>query len=224
MGGWYILGAVLALLALLLALPAGVRVRWDGQPLVLLRLGPLRFQLLPPKKEKKPEKPAKDTASPEKKAKKEKKPRPRFNREQLLYSIDRGLHLIGKLLVRFRRGLRLDPVVLRLTVAGPDPADAAALYGRLCAALSALLPGLRQLVSIRNEDIRLSLDFDRTELELFADIGVSMRVFHLLGMGFAALGALVTWAIGYRRRASNEPEKPAPEQASPKQEAPASQA
>ena len=102
MGGWYILGAVLALLALLLALPAGVRVRWDGQPLVLLRLGPLRFQLLPPKKKKKPEKPAKDAASPEKKAKKEKKPRPKFNREQLLYSIDRGLHLIGKLLVRFR--------------------------------------------------------------------------------------------------------------------------
>ena len=213
MGGWYILGAALAVLALLLALPAGVRVRWDGQPLVQLCLGPLRFQIFPRKKARKSDETPEKSPKKEK-PKKERKPRPKPCRDQIFYSIDRAARLLGKLLVRFRRGLRLDPLVLHLTVAGPDPADAAALYGRLYGALSALLPPLRRLVTTGHEDIRLSLDFDRTEWDIYADLGVSMRIWHLLAMGFAALGGLLAWAIGYRRRA------PAPSPAAPPSEEP----
>ena len=208
MRGWYILGAVLLLLTLLLALPVGVRARWDGQPLVYLRLGPLRFQIFPGKKKPKKEKKVKEDASSSKKSP-EKKNRPKPNREQILYTVSRAVRLLGKLPRRLRRGLRLDPLVLRLTVAGPDPADAAALYGQLCGALSALLPGLRQLLWVGHEDIRLSLDFDRMACTIWADIGVSMRLFHLLCIGFSALGSLIGWALGYRRLSPAPAEAPA---------------
>ena len=202
MSGWCVLGLVLAALAVLLALPVGVRARWNGALLVRVRLGPLRIQVFPIKEKKKPPKEKKEKPPKEKERKKG-----GICLEQIVYSAETLLRLLGRLLRRFCRGLRVDPLTLHITAADEDPADAAILYGRLYGTLSALLPLLRAAVPIRNEDIVLLLDFDKPALALEADVGVHMRLFHVLLIGLAAVWGAVGWLIGFRRRA--KPAKPA---------------
>ena len=226
-----ILGVLLLLLAVILLTPAGVRFRYDrGDLSLLVRFGPLKFQLFPRKekkpsrrkpKEKKPEKkqaekkaaadpekkPAEKSApeKPKPKKKAEKKPRAKINREQILYSLETLPPILGRALKRTGRRLRLTPLKVHLLVAGPDPADTALLYGRLEAALGAALPALHRLVRIKDQDVRLFLDFQREQMDLIADVGLSLRPWDLVSVGLRAGGSLLKWYLRFRKLASPPP-------------------
>ena len=209
MTGWIILAAAAALLLLLLSMPVGLRFSWREEGRLALRIGPLRLTLYPPgaEKEAREEKPEKKKKK-KKKAKKdadvqEKEERKRTppTREQILYSVDKLSALAGRLIRRFFRGVRVDPLLLHLTVAGEDPADTAVLYGRLSGAAAALLPALRRVVTIRREDIFIGLDFQREHWLVEADVGVRMRLGRLLALALAALFGGISWYLGWRRLA-----------------------
>lgn len=203
----YILCAILLLLAVLLLIPAQVRFRYDQGELALwVRFGPVKLQLFPPgeKKEKvEPEKKPKKKAKPKKE--KPKKPKGKINREQILYSLETLPPILGRALRRTGRRLRFAPLKIHLLVAGPDPADTAMLYGRLEAALSAGLPVLHRLVHIREQDIRLFLDFQQEQMDLIADVGAALRPWDLVSVGVRAGGSLLKWYLRFRKLASPPP-------------------
>ncbi len=228
-----ILGVLLLLLAVILLTPAGVRFRYDrGDLSLLVRFGPLKLQIFP-RKEKKPprRKPEETKEEPEKKQagkesaddpekkqtekrapekpkpkkKAAKKPRAKINREQILYSLETLPPILGRALKRTGRRLRLTPLKVHLLVAGPDPADTALLYGRLEAALGAALPALHRLVRIKDQDVRLFLDFQREQMDLIADVGLSLRPWDLLSVGLRAGGSLLKWYLRFRKLASPPP-------------------
>ncbi len=228
-----ILGVLLLLLAVILLTPAGVRFRYDrGDLSLLVRFGPLKLQIFP-RKEKKPprRKPEETKEEPEKKQtgkksadnpekkqtekrapekpkpkkKAEKKPRAKINREQILYSLETLPPILGRALKRTGRRLRLTPLKVHLLVAGPDPADTALLYGRLEAALGAALPALHRLVRIKDQDVRLFLDFQREQMDLIADVGLSLRPWDLVSVGLRAGGSLLKWYLRFRKLASPPP-------------------
>ncbi len=207
----------------------------QGDLSLLVRFGPLKLQIFPRKekkpsrrkpKEKKPEKkqaekkaaadpekkPAEKTAAeksapekPKPKKKAEKKPRAKINREQILYSLETLPPILGRALKRTGRRLRLTPLKVHLLVAGPDPADTALLYGRLEAALGAALPALHRLVRIKDQDVRLFLDFQREQMDLIADVGLSLRPWDLVSVGLRAGGSLLKWYLRFRKLASPPP-------------------
>lgn len=201
----YILCALLLLLVVLLLLPAQVRFRYDQGELALwVRFGPVKLQLFPPEEKKEePEKKPKKKAKPKKE--KPKKPKGKINREQILYSLETLPPILGRALRRTGRRLRFAPLKIHLLVAGPDPADTAMLYGRLEAALSAGLPVLHRLVHIREQDIRLFLDFQQEQMDLIADVGVALRPWDLVSVGVRAGGSLLKWFLRFRKLASPPP-------------------
>lgn len=201
----YILCALLLLLVVLLLLPAQVRFRYDQGDLALwVRFGPVKLQLFPPgeKKEKPEKKPQKE---PSQKKEKPKKPKGKINREQILYSLEALPPILGRALRRTGRRLRVAPLKIHLLVAGPDPADTAMLYGKLEAALGAGLPVLHRLVHIREQDIRLFLDFQQEQMDLIADVGVALRPWDLVSVGVRACGSLLKWFLQFRKLASPPP-------------------
>lgn len=228
-----ILGVLLLLLAVILLTPAGVRFRYDrGDLSLLVRFGPLKLQIFPQKEKKPPQRKPEETkeepekkqagkesaddpekkqtekSAPEKpkpKKKAEKKPRAKINREQILYSLETLPPILGRALKRTGRRLRLTPLKVHLLVAGPDPADTALLYGRLEAALGAALPALHRLVRIKDQDVRLFLDFQREQMDLIADVGLSLRPWDLLSVGLRAGGSLLKWYLRFRKLASPPP-------------------
>lgn len=200
-----ILAGFLLLIVLILQIPVRVRFTYEqGDPTLRLRFGLVKYQLFPrPEKteeaEKKPEK------EPKKKKEKPKKPKAKLNREQIFYALEKLPPILGRALKRTGRSIRIEPLKVWLLVAGNDPADTAVLYGRLEAALAAGLPVLRNVIKIKDEDIRLYLDFTERQMDCIADVGIALRPWSLATTGVRALASLIKWYLGFRKLASPPP-------------------
>jgi len=202
-----VLAVLLLLLILILVTPVRIRAAYDqGDLTVKLRFGPVKLQIFPqPEKTEKAEK--KPKKEPKKKEKKEKpkKPKAKINREQIFFALEKLPPILGRALKRTGKSIRIEPLKVWLLVAGNDPADTALLFGQLEAALAAGLPVLRRVIRIKDEDIRLYLDFTEQQVDCIADVGIALRPWSLVAIGVKALASLVKWYFGFRKLASPPP-------------------
>ncbi len=76
-----------------------------------------------------------------------------------------------------RRKLRVNELMLHLSLAGEDPCDLALLYGRTWAAVGNLMPQLERFLVIRKRDIRVNCDFTGTQ----STVQVAVRITITLG-------------------------------------------
>lgn len=202
---WVLLGLVLLIVALL-QVPVKIRASYeDGAPLVRFQYGPLRRQLFPPPEREEKEEAQKPSEKKPKKEK-EKKAKAKINREQIFYALEKLPPILGRALRRTGRSIRFQPLKVYVLAAGYDPADTALLYGRLEAALHGAVPVLERAVRIKEEDIRLFVDFTAREMDVIADVGVSLRPGSLVWIALRAGGSLLKWYFGFRRLASPPPE------------------
>ena len=180
--GWLI---ALGILILLGSVPLGVFVRYDsGGPLVRIIAGVLRFTVIPlPKKKKKAPKEKKEPSpAEEKKA----PPQPAEEPEKKGGSLRDFYPLIqvGKrFLNQFRRKLRVDDLVLKLTLGGDDPCDLALNYGRAWAALGNLVPVLERFFHIRRRNFEVQCDFAAEETLIEAQAKLTMPLRQLVELG-----------------------------------------
>lgn len=211
--GKIILGILLALLLLLLIallIPVKVRFSYDqGDMDLTVRYGPVKLRLFPPPEKDKDkaseEKPRKKKKAKKAKKKKPKKPKAKINMDQILYALEKLPPILGRALRRTGRSIRVAPLKAYVLVAGSDPADTAQLYGRLTAAVGAGLPVLEKGLRVKDVDIRLYPDFTQQQMDLIADVGVSLRPGSLVWIGLRAGGSLLKWFCGFRKLASPPP-------------------
>ena len=185
--GWLIFLAILIGLG---CVPLGVRLRYDEDgPLAAVLLGRLPIVLYPlpgwlkkltsrekkdgekkPKKEKpKKEKPPKDTVGEGPQGGSWKK---------FLPLVRLGLHFLGD----FRRKLRVNRLVLRLTLAGDDPCDLAVNYGRAWAAVGNLLAALERAFVIQKRDVEVQCDFLGEETKVVFAMDLTITLGRVLGL------------------------------------------
>lgn len=173
--GWLIALGIVALLAML---PLGVTVRYqqDGCR-VWLRIGPVRIPVYPAKK------------GPEKK---EEEPQ----REQKAAPARRGDHPSGgswkdflplvqvllDLLKDLKRKIRVNDLQLHVTMAGEDPCDLAVNYGRMNAAVAAILAQLAHWLDIRKQSVWLRCDFDAEQTVADARLDATISTARLLAL------------------------------------------
>lgn len=185
--GWLIFLAILIGLG---CVPLGVRLRYDEEgPLAAVLLGRLPIVLYPlpgwlkkltsrekkdgekkPKKEKpKKEKPPKDTVGEGPQGGSWKK---------FLPLVRLGLHFLGD----FRRKLRVNRLVLRLTLAGDDPCDLAVNYGRAWAAVGNLLAAMQRAFVIQKRDVEVQCDFLGEETKVVFAMDLTITLGRILGL------------------------------------------
>lgn len=192
--GWLIALGVVIVLAIL---PLGVSVKYNEEgPQVWIIAGPARIKVFPLKK-----KPPEDKTKKEKKKKPE--PAPAENKETVpapepkskakpakdkekggkltdfLPLVKVALDFLGD----FRRKLRVNYLILNLTMAGGDPCDLAVNYGRANAALAGLMTQLERLFIIKKRDVRVNCDFtaDATTIVARLDLTITLgRIISLL--------------------------------------------
>ena len=135
----WILGVLLALIVLLCVTRVGVHAVFGETLLLDAKIGWFRIHILPAKeankKKKEREKKAEDAEeTTEKAAKKPTFPKPSFS--DIRDAASALWPPLKRALDRTRRGLRIDPLDLNVTLGGSeDPASAARLYGELNAAV-----------------------------------------------------------------------------------------
>lgn len=211
MAGIIILCVILLLLGLVLFTPIRARVSRDEEGLrVWLKIGPAKIPLYPEKfQEEALEAPPKEEKpKPEKPAKKRKK----LTMEQILYLLEGAPPILGRALRRTGRRIRICPLMVHVLVSASDPADTGLLYGKLQAALAALLPMLHRRIHIAEQDIRLYPDFEGQGVDYRLDVGIAIRLWDILVIGLCAGASGVKLLVGMKKLApkdpAGDPEKP----------------
>lgn len=206
------LGIILLIIILLLILPVGADVAYEGGAFALkVKAGPFRIGILPGKKkdgkaekEKKPKKSKKkngdETASGTEGKKKAAKPKQKLTFEDIMGIIRLGLDALG----RFRRSISIDLLKLHVVTAGPDPYSAVMSYGYVNAAIGALLPPLHKTFKIKKEDYDSRIDFEAEKLGIDARVVLSVRIGEILLIVLCAGFGFVKWLLRRRRRAKAE--------------------
>lgn len=214
----WILLAIVLLLILLCRTRVGAEAAFSAEGVRLdIRLGWLRLHILParaptdgkepvkkPKKPKKSKKPKKEEAKTEEPKKKEFP----FSREDIRDAVRTLLPALGRFLHRTRRGIRISPLHLSVTLGGRgNPAKAAIQYGQIQTAVHLGMPVLEKLVEIREIRIHTEVDFDAAGTVVEGEAGVTFRIGTLIAMGFGLLFPALGWLLRVRRRKRNMPEK-----------------
>ena len=201
--------AALILLLCLTRVGARAELRRDGVTLDA-KIGPFHIRILPaketPEKKKKPEKKAK---KPEKAGEeKPKKSLPKIALADIKDAVHTLAPPLKRALGRTRRGIRVQPLRLLVTVGGSeDPAAAAELYGYLHAGVWTAMPVLEQLLVIPDPYIHVGIDFDAPQTAVEGELGVSIRIGTLLAVGLGIGIPALRWFLRFRKKQPPKTEK-----------------
>ena len=201
----WILGILLALLVLLCLTRVGVHALFGDALALDAKIGPFRIHILPGKKQdKKREKRAKEPKEAEKK--------PCFPKP-FMADIREAVSVLWpplkRALNRTRRGVRIHPMDLCVTLGGQeDPAAAAQLYGEAHAGVWAVMPVLERLLVIPEPHIHIGIDFNASETKVEGELGVTARVGTLLAVGATVAFPALKWFLRYRKKQKKQPPEP----------------
>ena len=182
---------IAAVLALLIALLALLRLRLTGVygekgASLTVGLGSLPVLRIPrPKGEE--EGPAKKKRPKKKKKEKEEEKKDRKGGSEPGFR--RELQIIGRLLGKLKRRLRIDELTLWYLSAGDDPAATALAFGAANAAAAALARAVESVFRVRKRDVRAAVSFTEDKPRVYARVQLSISLgvlLWLLGKAFLA--------------------------------------
>ena len=203
---------MLALLVLLCLTRVGVHALFGDALALDAKIGPFRIHILPGKKQdKKREKRAKEPKEAEKSEEKaEKKPCfPKPSMADIREAVSVLWPPLKRALNRTRRGVRIHPMDLCVTLGGQeDPAAAAQLYGEAHAGVWAVMPVLERLLVIPEPHIHIGIDFNASETKVEGELGVTARVGTLLAVGATVAFPALKWFLRYRKKQKKQPPEP----------------
>ncbi len=201
MVGRIILGIIVGIIVLILVVPIGADINYEGGELrVSAKLWKLLINVFPkepadpdappkekkPKriKKKKPKEPAEGEPAPKKKLKLD------FTFDEIMALLKKLFKGLGTILT-----IHVDRFMLHYVAAGDDPYDTAVTYNYVNAALSTLAPICAKKYRCRDTDVWTDIDFTREQMQLDVGIAVTVRlgqIFHGVNIIlFGALGILI---------------------------------
>lgn len=195
----WILGVIVLLLFLLLFTRVGVLARiCDGALTLDIRFGFFRFHAFPAKKKKKPKKQPKKNAVA---TKPKEKGKLKISFADIQDAVKTLWPPLKRALNRTRRGIRIHPLTLSLTLgAANDPAAEAELYGYLHAGIWTVMPVLEKLLVIPEPSIHIGIDFDTPSARVEGTIGLSARIGTLLGVALTVAIPALRWFLRWRKK------------------------
>lgn len=205
----WILGILAALIVLVCWTRVGIHVALQREHTTVdAKIGPFHIRLFPGKEkakkaEKQPKKPKKDKTT---ETGKQKKALPKVTLADIKDAVRTLAPPLKKALARTRRGIRIQPLDLRMTLGGSeDPAAAAEQYGYLHAGVWTAMPVLEELLVIPDPYIHVGIDFDARETVLEGEVGVSIRIGTLLAVGLGVGIPALQWFLRFQKRQNQQP-------------------
>lgn len=204
---WFlvILGILILLAVLLSRIRLGVRLTWEpGSLTAEASIGPFRIRLYPPAQRKKSAAPP-----PAPKAAAQPQPKkhtafPKPTAGDLRLALETLLPPLRRALDRTRRGIRITPLEICVTIGGEeDPAAAAQLYGWLHTAVWTIMPVMEQLVRIPEPAIHLGIDFDADTTVSSGKVGIFLTLGALVSMALRIGIPVIKFLTAYMKRSQN---------------------
>ena len=205
----WIIGGIVLLLFLFCMLRIGVRITVQETAAAWVTVGLIRIQVAPskPKKSKKKAEPKKKKTTDGKDKLKQLKKLPKPTLEDIRSAIDTLGPPLKRALRRTRRGIRIHPLQLSVTVGGAhNPAEAAELYGLIHSAVWIVMPVAEELLVIPEPSIHVGLDFDAAGFKAAGEVGISIRVGTIIALGFGIGIPALKWFLSWLKK--RKPEVP----------------
>ncbi len=231
-----VIGCIILFFAFIGSLKAKITVEYNDEVKLSVRVLCFKIKILP-KKDKKSgpfsmsEKKAKKTREKlrkkalKKKLKKQKKkeekqrqkelaktqPKKKKSLGEILDMIAMVKNIVAVVLKRFFGHLRVDLARLKINVAMGDAASTAIAYGAICDALVHLLPLLESLKGFdtpKARDIDVRADYLSDSITADVKISLSLRVWHVFHVAFAALWVLIKHLVKAKAKADTADHKP----------------
>lgn len=170
---------IAAVITVIACIRIGIFVEWSGMLALKLVVGPFRFVISSGKKAPKKVKEEK-TAGAKNKPEQKKKKFPinilRSNWKEL-----------AELISRVLRMPLLDPLVLKITVGGDDPAQNALRYGGAWALIGSVLPFLESRFHIGKRDIDVICDQKASDISVYVKTALTARLGQCIALAISAV-------------------------------------
>lgn len=203
MTGLIILGVLALIIILLLCLRISVQADFGGEVHVIVRIGPVKLQLLPkPEKKQQGKRTVKKPSDSGEKTEKRKRKKTDIHLTAAdirgaLSAVWRGVQCA---LRRKGHHIRIDPMRLSIVFGHENPVNTAQWYGWANAAVWTVMPRLEELTQLPDPRIHMEMDFSAVKTEVSGSVGVRCSVGGLLAVGFGAAVPLLRFAIPFLKR------------------------
>lgn len=195
----WILGVLAAFLLLVCLTRVGAQiVLKDGSATVDVRVSVFRIRVYPEK----------ESAGTEKKEKKQqgkgkdsKKAFPKPSLEDIKDAAKTLWPPLKKAVGHVRRGIRIAPLDLSLTLGGQEEPDKTAeLYGHLHIGMWTVMPVLEEGLDIPDPHIHIGIDFTAAQTAVEGELGLTARLGTLLRAGLTIGIPALRWFLKYRKK------------------------
>jgi len=179
---WIILACVLLVIWLIGCVRIGAAAAYSEAGFALrIKAGPKQIQILPAKEKTEKKKPKKEKKTPEKTGENPAKPKRAV--KDTVSIAKQVLPLIGEAAGHFRRKIRIDYINLHIIWGAEDPASAAKGYGAGNAAMGILWPVIEHNFNVKEHDLRVDVDFERSKPEIVAKAQITITIGQCFGLG-----------------------------------------
>ena len=193
--GWILGGLAVLIVLLCLTRVGALVVLKDGSATVDVKISVLRIRVYP--KKENPEKEKKEKKNPEGK---EKKSFPKPALEEIKDAVSTLWPPLKKAIGRIRRGIRISPMDVSLTLGGlDDPAKTSELYGYLHSGMWSVMPVLEEGLDIPDPHIHIGIDFNTEKTAVEGNLGITARIRTLLTAGLCVGIPALRWFLKYRK-------------------------
>ena len=194
--GWILGGLAVLIVLLCLTRVGALVVLKDGSATVDVKISVLRIRVYP--KKENPEKEKKEKKNPEGK---EKKSFPKPALEEIKDAVSTLWPPLKKAIGRIRRGIRISPMDVSLTLGGlDDPAKTSELYGYLHSGMWSVMPVLEEGLDIPDPHIHIGIDFNTEKTAVEGKLGITARIGTLLTAGVCVGVPALRWFLKYRKK------------------------
>ena len=198
--GWILGGLAVLIVLLCLTRVGALVVLKDGSATVDVKISVLRIRVYP--KKENPEKEKKEKKNPEGK---EKKSFPKPALEEIKDAVSTLWPPLKKAIGRIRRGIRISPMDVSLTLGGlDDPAKTSELYGYLHSGMWSVMPVLEEGLDIPDPHIHIGIDFNTEKTAVEGKLGITARIGTLLTAGLCVGIPALRWFLKYRKNVKKQ--------------------
>ena len=198
--GWILGGLAVLIVLLCLTRVGALVVLKDGSATVDVKISVFRIRVYP--KKENPEKEKKEKKNPEGK---EKKSFPKPALEEIKDAVSTLWPPLKKAIGRIRRGIRISPMDVSLTLGGlDDPAKTSELYGYLHSGMWSVMPVLEEGLDIPDPHIHIGIDFNTEKTAVEGKLGITARIGTLLTAGLCVGIPALRWFLKYRKNVKKQ--------------------
>ena len=184
--GWILGGLAVLIVLLCLTRVGALVVLKDGSATVDVKISVLRIRVYP--KKENPEKEKKEKKNPE-------------GKEEIKDAVSTLWPPLKKAIGRIRRGIRISPMDVSLTLGGlDDPAKTSELYGYLHSGMWSVMPVLEEGLDIPDPHIHIGIDFNTEKTAVEGNLGITARIGTLLTAGVCVGVPALRWFLKYRKK------------------------